>query len=181
MRIFALEVLFAVGIFSMPAVGSEEVRQDNAPLPQFMPAKARAGLANTRLAADETRKAAEELSAKFSGDQASSPESVATNRQNSAPAPSIADDPRTDAQTSARVAVLRARPSSASSKPKSTRTTATKSNVSKSRSAKSVARSARGSSVDARAKDLTPDPVPGAKLGWQTGVIGMLTNPAFWH
>lgn len=60
MRIFALEVLFAVGIFSMPAVGSEQVRQDNAPLPQFMPAKARAGLANTRLAADETRKAAEE-------------------------------------------------------------------------------------------------------------------------
>lgn len=181
MRIFALEVLFAVGVFSMPAVGSEQVRQDNAPLPQFMPEKARAGIANSKLAADETRKAAEELSAKFSDDQASSPTSDTTDRENSAPGPSIADDPRADAQTSARVAVLRARPPSASSKPKSTRAKAAKSNASKSRVAKSVARSARGSSVGARPRDLTPDPVPGAKLGWQTGVIGMLTNPAFWH
>lgn len=180
MRIFALEVLFAVGVFSMPAAGSEQVWQHNAPLPQFMPEKARAGLANTKLAADETRKAAEALSAKFSDDQASSPTSVATDRANSAPAPSVADDPRADAQTSARVAVLRAWPSSASSKPKSTRAKPVKSNASKSRFAKSVARSARGSSVAART-DLTPDPVPGAKLGWQTGVIGMLTNPAFWH
>ena len=31
------------------------------------------------------------------------------------------------------------------------------------------------------AQALASNAVPGAETGWQTGIIGMLTNPAFWH
>lgn len=45
MRIYALEILFAAGMLSVPAAAAEMARRDIAPLPQFMPPVAR-GLAN---------------------------------------------------------------------------------------------------------------------------------------
>ena len=82
MRINALAILFAVGL-GVPPVGAQTVRQENTPLPQFMPPEARAHVvqksAAMKPAADETRRAAEALSAKFSGDLAASNVDMATD------------------------------------------------------------------------------------------------------
>ena len=81
MRIYAPEILFAVGLLSMPAAGAEAVRRENPPLPQFMPPAARAQVetAETKPAAEETRRAAEALSAKFSEDRAASNDDAAAD------------------------------------------------------------------------------------------------------
>ena len=190
MRIYALEILFAVGIFSMPAAGAETVRQENAPLPQFMPpvARAQVGKAETKPEAEETRRAAEALSAKFSEDLAVSNDDAAADAGKSGTTAPVANDPQSSSAASAHVAVLRARDPSTSPAAKDSKSVQAKAAVasgpSKSRKTKAVRmREARRLPInsDGKAQDLTANAVPGAKAGWQTGLIGMLTNPAFWH
>lgn len=190
MRIYALEILFAVGIFSMPAAGAETVRQENAPLPQFVPpvARAQVGKAETKPEAEETRRAAETLSAKFSEDLAVSNDDAAADAGKSGTTAPVANDPQSNSAASAHVAVLRAREPSTSPAAKDSKSVQAKAAVasgpSKSRKTKAVRmREARRLPIDSdgKAQDLTANAVPGAKAGWQTGLIGMLTNPAFWH
>lgn len=200
MRINALAILFAVGL-GVPPVGAQTVRQENTPLPQFMPPEARAHVvqksAAMKPAADETRRAAEALSARFSGDLAASNVDTATDAvrpetmkpETTAPA---AIDPQASSATPAHVAVLRARePSTDSGATKSKiRDTPLKtvdaSNPSKSKQTKAHAgrsRAPRRTPINSyeNAQALASNAVPGAESGWKTGLIGMLTNPAFWH
>jgi hypothetical protein len=190
MRIYALEILFAVGILGMPAVAAETVPRENPPLPQFMPPVARAQVesAGTKPATDETRRAAEALSAKFSEDLATSNDDVDTEKSKTTEP--VESDPQSNSATPAHVAVLRARISSTASAPKKSNSAhakvATAFDPSKSKKTKTYAghaREPRRMPVDSygQAQNLTPNAVPGAKAGWQTGLIGMLTNPAFWH
>ncbi|AGK59335.1 hypothetical protein HYPDE_38318 [Hyphomicrobium denitrificans 1NES1] len=192
MRIYALEILFAVGILSMPAVGAEAVRRESTPLPQFMPPAARAQVESTgtKPATKETRRAAEALSAKFSEDLAASNDDATAGTEKAKTTAPVAINPQSDSATQAHVAVLRSRVSSTASTPKKSKgahaKAATVSDPSKSKKTKAYAGHAqepRRMPVESygKAQDLTSNAVPGAKAGWQTGLIGMLTNPAFWH
>lgn len=192
MRIYAPEILFAVGLLSMPAAGAEAVRRENPPLPQFMPpaARAQAETAETKPAAEETRRAAEALSAKFSEDRAASNDDAAADPEKSKTTASVTIDPPSNSIPPAHVAVLRARVSPTASAPKTSKSARSKAAVTsgalkprKTRTYAGHARRPRGTPIESYGKtqDLTANAVPGAKAGWQTGLIGMLTNPAFWH
>jgi len=184
MRIYTLEILFAVGVLNVPALGAEAVQRENPPLPQFMPPAARAGVGTVRFATDETRRAAEALSAKFSGDRAPSPDDAAVaSEKSNTPVPAEVDPPSNSA-TSAHVAVLRARPRASAATPKKTKSTRPKTarpGSSNSRTMRSAFHGGRRPSVDTETQGLAQNSVPGAQVGWKTGLIGMLTNPAFWH
>lgn len=185
MRIYALEILFAVGVLNVPALGAEAVQRESPSLPQFIPPAMHAGADTTKLATDETRRAAEALSAKFSGDRAgASADDAEMDRETSkTPLPALVDPPSNSA-TSAHVAVLRARPPASATAPKKSkniRSRTTRPGPSNSRAMKSANRDGRRPPVDAGMQGLAPNPVPGAQVGWKTGLIGMLTNPAFWH
>jgi hypothetical protein len=205
MRINALAILFAVGAFGVAPAGAQTVQQESAPLPQFMPPEARAHVversAGTNPAADETRRAAEALSAKFSGDLAVSDADVATDVAKPEMAAPIATNPQANSPPSAHVAVLRASESPATSVAnksknqgaqsdtplRTSKTDASKaSNASKSKQMKTRAErspSSRRTAINSygNGQALASNSVPGADTGWQTGIIGMLTNPAFWH
>lgn len=203
MRINALAILFAVSVFGVPPAGAQTVQQESAPLPQFMPPEARAHVveksAGTNAAADETRRAAEALSAKFSGDLAVS--DATTDVAKPEMAAPVATNPQANSAPSAHVAVLRASESPATSvanksknqgaqsdtPPRTSKTDALKvSNASKSKQMKTRAERSplsRRTPINSYGHDYAPasNSVPGAETGWQTGIIGMLTNPAFWH
>jgi hypothetical protein len=203
MRINALAILFAVSVFGVPPAGAQTVQQESAPLPQFMPPEARAHVversAGTNPTADETRRAAEALSAKFSGDLAVS--DAATDVAKPEMAAPVETNPQADSAPSAHVAVLRASESPATSvanksknqgaqsdtPPRTSKTDALKvSNGSKSKQMKTRAERSppsRRTPINSYGHDYAPasNSVPGAEAGWQTGIIGMLTNPAFWH
>lgn len=185
MRIYALEILFAVGVLNVPALGAEAIQRESPSLPQFMPPAMHAGADTTKLATDETRRAAEALSAKFSGDRAgASTDDAEVDRETSKAQPPALVDPPSNSATSAHVAVLRARPPVSVTAPKKAKNIGsriTRSGASNSRAMKSANRDGRRPPVDAGMQGLTPNPVPGAQVGWKTGLIGMLTNPAFWH
>lgn len=192
MRIFAPEILIAVGLLSIPAVGAEAVRGDNAPLPQFMPPAARAQVENaeTKPATEETRRAAEALSSKFSDDVAASHDDTDPDPDKSKTTASAAIEPPSNLPTPAHVAVLRARASSTDKASKKTKSAQVKaaptSDTSKPRKTKVNAgrsREPHRAPIESYRKTdgMASNAVPGAKAGWQTGLIGMLTNPAFWH
>jgi hypothetical protein len=126
---------------------------------------------------------------------------VATDVAKPEMAAPVAIDPQANLAPSAHVAVLRASGSPATSvanKSKNQRaqsdaplgtskTEASKaSNASKSKQMKTRAersRAPRRTAINSygNAQALASNSVPGAETGWQTGIIGMLTNPAFWH
>lgn len=191
MRINALVILFSVSV-GVPSVGAQTVPQGSVPLPQFMPPEARAQVvensAEPKPAADETRRAAEALSAKFSGDSSASNAEVATVVAKPEMTAPVAIDPQASFTTSAHIAVLRARePSTDTGAKKSkNRKTADASNPSKSKQMRAHAGRSQAPrrtpiNSDGNAQALASNAVPGADAGWQTGIIGMLTNPAFWH
>lgn len=185
MRIYALEVLFVVGVLNAPAVGAEAVPRENTSLPQFMPPEARAGIADAKRTRNDTRRAAEALSAKFSDDQPPSRDVAAADREKFEPVSPEAVDLETNAASSAHVAVLRARSPARRTGPKTPKSVRSKVAVNGPNAQTTTSPSRRRP----KRPDFDPGPsstssekeVPGAKVGWQTGVIGMLTNPAFWH
>ena len=71
MRIRAVAILFTASAAAAFPLKAQSAEQDQAPLPQFMSSAARAELAQrsqpTKPVADETRQAAEVLSARFAG------------------------------------------------------------------------------------------------------------------
>lgn len=204
MRINALAILFAITFLYASPSGAQKVSLENQPLPQFMPPAARAQIATANPETDpstgETRRAAEELSARFSGDllksDAGAPAAVAKTEEAALPA----KDPQatTNENESAHVAVLRARdsprpPAKKKLKRQQTRrepprkiSVADASEPPKYLGAKSRVHHGRSSQGGAQnsngdAGTASPKQVPGAEVGWKTGILGMLTNPAFWH
>lgn len=204
MRINAPAILFAVSIFGAPLAGAQTVQQEVTPLPQFMPPEARAQVlersATTKPAADETRRAAEALSAKFSGDLAVSDADVTTDVAKPEVTAPVATDPQANSAPSAHVAVLRAdgpatsvankqknqgaqsdEPFGTSKTEMSKASNASKPKRVKARAERSGAPRRTAINSYGNAQVLASNSVPGAETGWQTGIIGMLTNPAFWH
>jgi hypothetical protein len=171
---------------------AETAQQDGSSLPQFMSSAGRAELAQEKNSASHiTRQAAEEISAKFAGG-----DRAATVLDTAAPA---ASDPRTDPKTSAHVAVLVTTDSSSAENSKDSNSDQTKlkpTTTAQSSSAPSSTTQPTGSKVkrkhaqarteersDANAPPMrfASNALPGADVGWRTGLIGMLTNPIFWH
>lgn len=202
MRIDAPAILVVCAMVCAPPARAQTVPVDNPPLPRFVPPAVQDRIAqqNTATAsvAGETRKAAELLSARFSGDAPSMPDSAGTEASGSEAASPPVADPQTRSPTaSGHVVVLRTGKSvpAAKRKPKTVRVAgAASSNTAaaeatdppkypraKPRSRRSGA-SNRTSINSYGRRDAPNSPTaPGAEIGWQTGLIGMLTNPAFWH
>lgn len=178
MRIKPLAILFVVGVVASPAAA-----QTSSHLPEFVSPAAREDVTKAAREADansvETRKAAEALSAKFSALPGSAADAPVTQSANKTPEDS---DPPAKSETSARVAVLvaeRPKPKKKASLVKQATlagpTHATRARVVEHRKIKAARRPI------AEGPETSAPGVPNAKAGWQTGLIGFLTNPAFWH
>lgn len=205
MRSNALVILFVVGILGVPSAGAQTAQDPNAPLPQFMSLGARSQIVKdsteAKPATDATRQAAEALSAKFAGDLPAPNAGAATKVAEQDPEASPTIDPQPDPAGPAHIAVLRARePSADPAKKKKTPQASRKpandasagdagdafgsprSGLTKTRTGRPhVARRTSGRPADQYETAEASAAVPGADTGWKTGLIGMLTNPAFWH
>jgi hypothetical protein len=198
MRIEALVIPFTVIIAATSAVAADPVLGQEPRLPQFVSPAARADvvqLARASDAAEETRQAAKILSGKFS--EGMPPAKVAVSADEAGTAETAGPDDREYSKMQGRVAVL-----VAESPPKSTRAKKAKIGRAKPAAAAKNHASRRmrtansgkpkgmegpqnlGAHLDGpprNASTLASSEVPGAKTGWQTGIIGFLTNPTFWH
>lgn len=199
MRIEALAILFMF-VIATASAAADPVLQQEPHLPQFVSPAARDDVVQLAREsnADETRQAAEVLSAKFSD---------ATPPENSAPSVNIANATETSGTSSAhvrnppklqgRVAVLVAEtPSKSGSEKKAKISRAKQAAATKKHAPRRMRMADAGNAKTAghrpsaeahligpqeNASALASDEVPGVEAGWQTGIIGLLTNPTFWH
>jgi hypothetical protein len=184
MNIRILAIILAAGTAANPAAG-EAVSRDEVSLPQFMSSTGRAELQQSRRAADPAapaRRSAEELSAKFSG------LAVDAHATPTGEAPG-------NAEITGRRAVLVAGSSpivtgSTQSEPKQGNVAEpavapkTKKRVATRPSHRKhpvLSRREHNGMEAPQPQGSTTDATPGAGTGWKTGLIGLLTNPAFWH
>jgi hypothetical protein len=194
MRIYALQILLLFCLLAAPPAGAETRLPQIEPLPQFVPPSARRGIeaASPKHAADVdvARRAAEALSARFSDDRpVSNDDAVSDPKKFKKAEPAAIDSPLNSARPDARVVILRAGSARAAPGPKAAKASAAKTAANpgllKSRKGKHAGdrpRRSRSNHVEHEApRDLTSGAVPGSRVGWGTGLIGMLTNPAFWH
>jgi hypothetical protein len=201
MRIEALAILFMIVIATASAVAADPVLQQEPQLPQFVSPAARADViqsARGSNTADEMRQAAEVLSSKFSD---------AMPPENSAPSVNVASTTETSGTSSAdvrdppklqgRVAVLVAETPSKSARGKKAKLSRAKHAAATKKRAPRRMRMADAGKAKAtshrpsteahligpqeNASALASDEVPGVEAGWHTGIIGLLTNPTFWH
>jgi hypothetical protein len=173
-------VLLAACAVIAPSANAETAQQGSTPLPQFVSPAQRHEIAQRRQetgsVSPDARQAAEELSGKFSDTQIAAAE---------------VDQP-TGRETDSHVAVLVA-PSS--KKPQSEKTNLkpktqpSQDSVSAS-TKRPVESKAQRKDIQSRAEaragadspiKVASDALPGTDAGWRTGIIGMLTNPMFWH
>jgi hypothetical protein len=195
MRIRAVAILFTASAAAAFPLMAQSAEQDQAPLPQFMSSAAQAELAQraqqTKPVADETRQAAEVLSARFAGSLAEpNPDAGVSKPDRAAP---VVLDARDDPAGQAHVAVLMsAGPAAApdAKRPKNNRTTlkkaapsgaAARNRQTKVKGAPAQAPLAQPSDMYGEPQNFASNAVPGADAGWRTGFIGLFTNPAFWH
>jgi hypothetical protein len=149
--------------------------------------------------ADETRQAAEALSAKFT-DRLPQTDPEDSSKPSQAHARVAVADPEERSGTPAHVAVLVSEGPSArraveeTKSDKTNRKQPTKKSVAAAPRKPKHARTKQMEAAPAppgRAREWSnPHPdsqrlasteVPGAAVGWRTGFLGLLTNPAFWH
>jgi hypothetical protein len=196
MSIRALAILFTASAAAASPVGVQAAEQTTTPLPQFVSPTVRDELAQgereTNPVSHETRKAAEALSAKFAGGLPSAePEPNVSEPKKASP---VIVEAREDPSGQARVAVL---VSPASSTPPDfkepkrdkktpklpTKASAAAARIKQTKIPREYAQERLGKRRDAYppSQDFASNAVPGAETGWQTGFIGLLTNPAFWH
>jgi hypothetical protein len=186
MRIRAVAILFTASAAAAFPLKGQSAEQDQAPLPQFMSSAARAELAQrsqpTKPVADETRQAAEVLSARFAGG-VSKPGRAAP----------VVLDARDDPAGQAHVAVLMSPGPVAAhdaKRPKNNRTmlkkaattgAAARNRQDRAKGVPAQAPLARPGDMYGQPQNFASNAVPGADAGWRTGFIGLFTNPAFWH
>ena len=195
MRIRAVAILFTASAAAAFPLKAQSAERDQAPLPQFMSSAARAELAQraqqTKPVADETRQAAEVLSARFAGSLAEpNPDAGVSKPDRAAP---VVLDARDDTAGQAHVAVLMSPGPAAApdaKRPKNNRTTlkkaatagaAARNRQTKVKGVPAQAPLAQPSDMYGEPQNFASNAVPGADAGWRTGFIGLFTNPAFWH
>ena len=195
MRIRAVAILFTASAAAAFPLKAQPAEQDQAPLPQFMSSAARADLTQraqqTKPVADETRQAAEVLSARFAGSLAEpNPDAGVSKPDRAAP---VVLDARDDTAGQAHVAVLMSPGPAAApdaKRPKNNRTTlkkaapsgaAARNRQTRVKGVPAQAQLAQPSNTDGEPQNFASNAVPGADAGWRTGFIGLFTNPAFWH
>jgi hypothetical protein len=182
MRTKALAILLAASIAAFPAI-AEARSQQKSELPQFVSPAAREKVTNAAREANatpvETRKAAEALSAKFS----TLSEDDGRNMHAATSVASKSDDLAKSGASSHVAVIVAGKPKAKKLKARSATParTAGETQHRGARSAKRTQIKARRGPASARHPQTSAHEVPGATTGWQTGLIGLLTNPAFWH
>jgi hypothetical protein len=195
MRIEAPAILFVIGAAAIAPAAAQTVRHQDASLPQFVSPAVRDEVVKSAREANatppEAREAAEALSAKFADARPDTDEMPPSKLGGAVP------DPR-ESSVNAHVAVLVAskpqatekstKPKVALEKPKGAaraKRVSTHSRRTTSREGGSAGRElGRGGGRHGPSEAperLASNDVPGASTGWNTGLIGFLTNPAFWH
>lgn len=200
MRIEAPAILFVIGAAAIAPAAAQTVGQQEASLPQFVSSVARAEVVKSAREANaapvEARHAAEALSAKFADVRADTDEMPPSKLGGAIP------DPRPESRESsgdAHVAVLVVGKPQAVPKPRRSKAALDKPKPGAKVKQASIHSSRRATSREGahasremgqrhmrHVPSETPDrlasnDVPGAATGWRTGLIGFLTNPAFWH
>jgi hypothetical protein len=196
MSIKALAILFTASAAAASPVQAQTAEQNAPPLPQFMSAAVRDELAQggreTNSVSHDTRQAAEALSAKFAGGLPNPDSEAPASKPKSASPVSV--EARDDPSGQARVAVLVSPASSAPADFKEAKhdkktpklpiaAPAAAAPIKRARVPREHAqeRPGRRRSEYPPSQNFASNAVPGAEAGWQTGFIGLLTNPAFWH
>jgi hypothetical protein len=194
MSIKCLEVFLAAWAVAASSVSAEAAQQDSASLPQFMSSMGIAELTQSlrepNSVSHDTRQAAEEISAKFAG-----VERAATGVD---PVTPDVLEPRTESEAGAHVAVLvtqdsstphsketkgdqaRLKPTTAA-RPSSASSSTTQPIGSKVPRKHTKARTEKPGDASGPPMRFASNALPGADVGWRTGIIGILTNPIFWH
>jgi hypothetical protein len=196
MRIEAPVIIFVLGAAAIAPASAQTVGQQDASLPQFVSPAVRDEVVKSAREANaapvEARAAAEALSAKFADVRAVTDEMPPSKLGGAIP------DPRESSSVNAHVAVLvvgkpQAAPKRRSSKaglekPKGgarAKQVSTHSRRSASREGSRAGREV-GRGGERHGPSEAPErfasyDVPDAATGWRTGLVGFLTNPAFWH
>jgi hypothetical protein len=201
MRIEALAILFVIVIATASAVAADPPLRQEPQLPQFVSPAARADVIRSARGSntpDETRQAAEVLSSKFSnptpaGNSARSVDVASTTETSGTSSADVRDPPKLQG----RVAVLVADTPSKSARVKKAKISRVKHAAATGKRAprrmrvadagKAKATSHRSSTEahligpQENASYPASDEMPGVEAGWHTGIIGLLTNPTFWH
>jgi hypothetical protein len=196
MRIEAPVILFVMGAAAIAPASAQTVGQQDASLPQFVSPAVRDDVVKSAREANaapvEARKAAEALSAKFADARPDMGEMPPSKLGGAIP------DPRESSSVNAHVAVLVVGKPQAAPKPRSSKAVLEKpkggtrvkqvSTHPRRAASREGARAGRelGRSGMRHGSSETPEhlasyEVPGAATGWRTGLLGFLTNPAFWH
>lgn len=197
MRTEALAILCIIITAAAPTVAADPISRQEPHLPQFVSPAARADAfqsASDTNAPNEARQEAEALSGKFS-DAVPMANSAA-----SADAANVTDtagsEVRDGAKMQGRVAILVAETSSDPTHGKNAKTSPAKpaaavkkhvpprmrvASAGKARATEHRQRPGARLGPSRNASMLASNEVPGAETGWQTGFIGFLTNPTFWH